>query len=240
MANWSGVKGLLMIVRRSLRQHALSTIITALSIALGSGLVMAVFSIKSQTYQAFTGGQAGFDAVLGARGSQLQLVLNTIFHLETSPGNISWAMYQQIKQDPRVKLAIPYAVGDNYQGFRIVGTTREIFTDFEYQHGRKFQAQPGGRFFNAGSSTQDIQSTHEAVIGSYVGQATGLRAGSTSIMGRVIRLRGASYTVIGVAPPGFRFPERSDIWVPLQARYAGYKAEFWKGRDFRRIRQSRG
>lgn len=34
-------------------------------------------------------------------------------------------------------------------------------------------------------------------------------------------------------PPGFRFPERSDIWVPLQARYAGYKAEFWKGRDFR-------
>jgi predicted permease len=46
-------------------------------------------------------------------------------------------------------------------------------------------------------------------------------------------LRGATYTIIGVMPPGFRFPERSDIWVPLQARYAGYKAEFWKGRDFR-------
>jgi len=100
MANWSGAKGLSMIVRRSLGQHALSTIITALSIALGSGLVMAVFSIKSQTYQAFTGGKAGFDAVLGARGSQLQLVLNTVFHLETSPGNIPWAMYQQIKTGP--------------------------------------------------------------------------------------------------------------------------------------------
>jgi putative ABC transport system permease protein len=49
----------------------------------------------------------------------------------------------------------------------------------------------------------------------------------------VIRLRGAAYTVIGVMPPGFRFPERSDIWVPLQARYAGYQAEFWKSRDFR-------
>jgi hypothetical protein len=30
---------------------------------------------------------------------------------------------------------------------------------------------------------------------------------------------------IGVAPPGFRFPERSDIWVPLQARYARYKSD---------------
>ena len=43
---------------------------------------MSVFVIQKQTYQAFTGGDVGFDAVLGARGSQLQLVLNTIFHLE--------------------------------------------------------------------------------------------------------------------------------------------------------------
>jgi putative ABC transport system permease protein len=57
--------------------------------------------------------------------------------------------------------------------------------------------------------------------------------GDRNVVGRVIRLRGATYTIIGVAPPGFRFPERSDIWVPLQARYAGYRAEFWKGRDFR-------
>jgi hypothetical protein len=92
MAGLSRIKGLLLIVRRSLRQHALATLITAFSIALGSGLVMAVFAIRTQTYQAFTDGEVGFDAVLGARGSQLQLVLNTVFHLETSPGNIPWAL----------------------------------------------------------------------------------------------------------------------------------------------------
>jgi putative ABC transport system permease protein len=57
--------------------------------------------------------------------------------------------------------------------------------------------------------------------------------GDRDVVGRVIRLRGATYTVIGVMPPGFGFPERSDIWVPLQARYAGYAGEFWKRRDFR-------
>jgi putative ABC transport system permease protein len=57
--------------------------------------------------------------------------------------------------------------------------------------------------------------------------------GDRDVTGRVIRLRGASYTIIGVLPPGFRFPERSDIWVPLHARYAGYRADFWTKRDFR-------
>jgi len=223
MTNWSGAKGLLMIVRRSLGQHALSTIITALSIALGSGLVMAVFSIKSQTYQAFTGGQAGFDAVLGARGSQLQLVLNTVFHLETSPGNIPWAMYRQIKQDPRVKLAIPYAVGDNYQDFRIVGTTREIFTEFEYQQGHKFQAQSSGRFFNADSSTNPAESPREAVIGSYVAQATGLRASSTfnPYHGLIYDERQRhrdQYTVVGVLETT-NSPSDRVIWIPIEGVY---------------------
>ena len=82
------IAGIIMIVRRSLRQHYVSTTITVGAAALASGLVIAVFSIQHQARRAFTGGQAGFDAVLGARGSQLQLVLNTVYHLETSPGNI--------------------------------------------------------------------------------------------------------------------------------------------------------
>ncbi len=161
--------GLMLIVRRSLRQHALSTAITVLSVALASGLVMAVFAIKSQTYDAFTGGANGFDAVLGARGSQLQLVLNTVFHLETSPGNIPWQMYTAIAQDPGVDLAVPYAVGDNYQGYRIVGTTTELFTRFPGEGG--IRIGNGGRIFTADA--------HEAVVGSVVAQRTGIKAGDT-------------------------------------------------------------
>jgi len=38
-----------LIVFRSLRQHALSTIITALSIALAGGLLMSVWTVKEQS-----------------------------------------------------------------------------------------------------------------------------------------------------------------------------------------------
>src|SRR5580698_8126059 len=112
-----------LVVLRSLRQHALSTIITALSIALGGGLLMSVWSVKEQARATFTGVNEGFDAVLGARGSKLQLVLNSIFHLESSPGNLAWADYEDIARNPSVEFAVPIAVGDNYHGYRLVGTT---------------------------------------------------------------------------------------------------------------------
>jgi putative ABC transport system permease protein len=53
------------------------------------------------------------------------------------------------------------------------------------------------------------------------------------ILGRTIRLRGASYSVIGVMPAGFQYPDRTEVWVPLQSRYAGYADDWWKHRDVR-------
>jgi putative ABC transport system permease protein len=211
----SGLKrlaGLMLIVRRSLRQHALSTFVTLFSVALASGLVMAVFSVNEQTYDAFTGGPVGFDAVLGARGSQLQLVLNTVFHLETSPGNIPWELYTTIQKDPRVQLAIPYAVGDNYNGFRIVGTTGEMFSRFEYQAGRKLVPQPPGKVFDPGR--------REAVIGSTVAQKTGLRVGSTfnpyhGIVFDPNKRHEEEYVVVGVTEVS-NSPSDRVVWIPIE------------------------
>ena len=107
---------LFLIVRRSLCQHALSTTVTALSIALAGALLMAVWSVKEQAQAAFTQTTSGFDAVLGARSTKIQLVLNAIFHLEASPANISWADYLEIKTNANVALAVPIAMGDNYRG----------------------------------------------------------------------------------------------------------------------------
>jgi putative ABC transport system permease protein len=206
---------LMSIVRRSLRQHALSSTVTILSVALAAGLTMAVFAIKSQTYDAFTGGPIGFDAVLGARGSQLQLVLNTVFHLETSPGNIPWTMFTEVASNPQVELAIPYAVGDNYQGHRIVGTTPDIFTKFEYRAGRPFQVQAGGRFFDPDK--------REAVVGSYVAERAGLNRGATfmpyhGLTNDQRQQHKNEYTVVGVLETT-NSPSDRVIWIPIEGVY---------------------
>jgi len=160
---------LLWIVLRSLRQHALSSGVTVLVCALASGLVLSVFSLERQARSAFTA-DVGFDGVLGARGSKLQLVLNAVFHLETSPGNIPWSLYQEIKNTPGVEFAVPYAVGDNYGGYRIVGTSEELFERWTYGDGKKLEVGPGEVFFDP--------TLREAVVGAQAAKGTGLELGS--------------------------------------------------------------
>lgn len=205
------MSGLFLIVRRSLRHHALSTTITVVSAALACGLVMSVFFVNEQTRRAFTGGPMGFDAVLGARGSQLQLVLNSVFHLETSPGNIPWKLYKKVSEHPHVALAIPYAVGDNYHGFRLVGTTTELFTKFKYQEGRKFRIEQGGKIFDP--------RRREAVIGSYVAQRTGLRLSDTFHPYHGLTFDPSTkhqeeYMVVGIMEPT-NSPSDRVIWIPI-------------------------
>ncbi|MSR06879.1 MAG: ABC transporter permease [Gemmatimonadetes bacterium] len=201
-------------VLRSLRQHALSSVVTIISVGLATGLTMSVFAINHQTYNAFTGGEVGFDAVLGARGSQLQLVLNTVFHLETSPGNIPWSMYTDMATHPRVALAVPFAVGDSYRGYRIVGTSREMFTKFRYRSGQGFIVQPGGRVFEP--------DRHEAVVGNYVARKLGLATGATfkpthgSSEGG--EAHAEEYTVVGVMEQT-NSPSDRVIWIPIEGVY---------------------
>lgn len=202
---------LLLVIRKGLRQHAFSTVITSLCVALGTGLVMAVFMISAQSTRAFQGGAAGFDAVLGARGSQLQLVLNAVFHLEASPGNIPWSLYQTVAKDPRVKLAIPYAVGDNYKGYRIVGTTEEIFTKFEYQEGQPFKLADGA-FFDPGR--------REAVVGSTVAQKLGLKVGDIiqpyhGLTYDPTHQHDEEYVITGILQPT-NSPSDRVIWIPIE------------------------
>jgi putative ABC transport system permease protein len=204
------VKGLFLIVRKSLRQHALSTAVTAVSLALASGLVVAVFAIDAQSRAAFTGGAGGYDAVLGARGSELQLVLNAVFHLETSPGNVPWSLVEEVSNDKRVKRAVPYALGDSYRGERIVGTTLERFEDIP--GAPPFRVRAPGRLFDP--------ALREAVVGSVAARRTGLRYGShfnpthgTSAKGQ--HEHEEEYVVVGVLEPTGTPVDRV-IWIPLE------------------------
>lgn len=198
------------IILRSLRQHALSTVVTALSIALAGGLLMAVWVVKTQSQATFTQVNSGFDAVLGARGSQLQLVLNAIFHLENSPGNIRDADYDYIRNHPGVKLAVPIAVGDNLRGWRIVGTTPALFTETEYAPGKKFTLAAGHLF---------DPRAREAVLGSYAAKKLALNVGDTfrpyhGLNFDASHQHAEVYTITGILAPS-NTPVDKVVWIPI-------------------------
>lgn len=199
-----------LIVRRSLRQHLLSTLVTAVSIALAGGLLMSVWVVKDQAHETFTGQSGGWDAVLGARGAKLQLVLNAIFHLEASPGNLPYEDYETLKNNRAVAAAVPIAVGDNYQGYRLVGTLTNYF-DVEFAKGRKFTLQPGGRMFEDGY--------REAVVGSFAARKLDLKVGSEFHPYHGLNFdpkaqHEETYVVVGVMEPS-NTPADRVIWIPL-------------------------
>ena len=201
-----------LIVYRSLRQHALSTLITAGSIALACGLLMTVWVVKTQAQAAFVSTSTAFDAVLGARGSKLQLVLNGIFHLEASPGNLAASDYELIRKHPAVKTAIPIAVGDNLRGYRIVGTVPQLLTNVEYVPGKKYAVAPGGKVFG--------EAAREAVVGSFAAERLGLKVGSTfqpfhGLTFDEKALHEEVFTVTGILTPT-NTPADKVIWVPIK------------------------
>lgn len=138
------------------------------SVALGAALLLSVLNIKQELREAFDYRDVGCDAVIGAKGSSLQLVLNAVFHMNTSPGNIPYEYFNVVRSQPAVESAFPYAVGDNYRGYRIVGTLPYFFEDFRYRGGESLAFDDGDVF---------PENARQAVLGAGVARATGLRVG---------------------------------------------------------------
>ncbi|MCI0745948.1 MAG: ABC transporter permease [Verrucomicrobia subdivision 3 bacterium] len=212
-----------LVVRKSLRQHALSTAITAISIGLAGALLMAIWVVKSQAHDTFTRVDGGFDGVLGARSSKLQLVLNAVFHLEASPANIEWKDYLTITNHPGVELGVPIAMGDNYRGFRVVGTLPEMFTRTEYDPGKRYRVRVPGRLFDP--------TLREAVVGSYVAQKLNLQRGDHFHPYHGLNFdeeheHEEEYVVVGILEPS-NTPADRVLWISLEGvqKMSGHAAE---------------
>ncbi|MEI6343023.1 MAG: ABC transporter permease [Verrucomicrobiota bacterium] len=203
-----------LLVRRSLRQHALSTAVTALSLSLAGGLLMTVWVMRQQARQTFERMDGGWDAVLGARSSKLQLVLNAIFHLEASPGNIKATDVALLASNPAVRAVVPIAMGDNYQGFRIVGVTTNLFAGHEYAPGHAFKVGEGRVFED---------NLREAVVGSFAARKLGFKVGTEfqpyhglnySSNPRDNVQHEDTYVVVGILEPS-NTPADRVVWIPV-------------------------
>ena len=205
------------IVLKSLRQHTLSTFITSTSIGLGCGLLMSVWVVNFQSQRAFKNVTGGFDSILGPRGSQLQLVLNSLFHMDSSPGLVNAEDYRIFRQKYKrfYKAAVPIAVGDNYNGYRIVGTTHDLF-GVEHSPGQVYGLAAGEFFIQ-----NEKQWNKEAVIGNTVASKLDLQVNSKFQPYHGLNFdpnqepHKDKYTVTGILKPTGTPADRV-IWIPIE------------------------
>ncbi|MEJ6524778.1 MAG: ABC transporter permease [Opitutales bacterium] len=205
-------RSLFFLCTRGVRQFAFSSLVASLAIAMSGGLFLGTWKIKEGAQNAFTLSSGGFDAVLGARGSKLQLILNAIFHLEASPGNLKWEQYEIIKNTPGVKEAYPLAVGDNFMGYRLVGTESSLFKEHEWKKGIKYRVQKSGRIFS--------DNAKEALVGNFVANKLGLKVGDRFQPYHGLTFREESkhdeiYVVVGILDPTGT-PADKVIWIPIK------------------------
>ena len=154
---------------RYLRFRWLVTALTVAGIALGVALVCTVLTLRHESERALSREAGLYDLVAGGKGSPLQLVLASVYHLDSPTGNLPYTDYERLQRDPRVLWAAPIGLGDNYAGYRIVGTEAHFF-DLANRDGAPIFQLAHGRVF---------EDRFEVVLGSHVAAATGLGVGDS-------------------------------------------------------------
>lgn len=106
----------------SLWSKPLSSVLNIILIAFGTGILTILILASTQISDKLENNSKDIDLVVGAKGSPLQLILSSIYYIDFPTGNIPLKEAMELAHSPFVKRAVPLALGDNYNGSRIVGT----------------------------------------------------------------------------------------------------------------------
>ena len=172
---------------RNVWGRPLSAALTILLFATGTGLMVALLLVQQQVEERFTKNLAGVDMVVGAKGSPLQLILSSLYHIDYPTGNITLGQTQFLSKNPMVDQCIPISVGDNYKSWRIIGTTEAYpaLYEAELAEGNWWQA------------------AMEVTVGARVAKQLNLKVGDTFAGGHSLDIHGQAhdehpYKVVGV------------------------------------------
>ncbi|MBX2964046.1 MAG: ABC transporter permease [Cyclobacteriaceae bacterium] len=131
---------LVLLVWNYLKAKPLNTALNIVLLSLGIAVIIVLLLFNKQLEEKISENARGIDLVVGAKGSPLQLILCNIFHIDFPTGNINLKEAEQIARHRLVKNAIPLALGDSYEAYRIIGT------DQRYAELYKVEVEQGSWF----------------------------------------------------------------------------------------------
>lgn len=137
---------LLFLAWKSARARLLPTILTIVSIAISTALLLSVEKARVGARAGFAQTVSGTDLIVGARSGPVNLLLYSIFRLGDPTANVSWDNYQRFASRPDVAWTIPMSLGDSVGEFRVMGTTTDYFEHYQYAGKRSLTFKDGERF----------------------------------------------------------------------------------------------
>ncbi len=166
----------------------LNTILSIVLLTSSVAIITVLLLLQKQFEEKFSNNIDGVDLVLGAQGSPLQLILSSVYQVDAPTGNIDYDSAKVWMQNPFVEKAIPLAFGDNYRGYRIVGTTK----DYLEKYGATIK---NGNLF---------MSNFDVVIGSEIASKLKMKVGDEFFGSHGDALQGEvhdnhAYKIVGIA-----------------------------------------
>ena len=161
-----------LLARKSLQSRRSTAILTIFSIAVSVLLLLGVEKIRVNAQSSFANTISGTDLIVGARSGSIQLLLYSVFRMGNATNNISWRSYQDIAQQKGIKWTIPISLGDSHRGFRVMGTSRDYFSVYQYGEKRTLNFSSGSQF----------EGVFDAVIGAEVANSLNYAVGDEVII----------------------------------------------------------
>ena len=117
------------------------TILSIVLLTLAVGIISILIHVNSSIQNQMNNNLKGVDMVVGAKGSPLQLILSSVYHVDSPTGNISLADANSITNNRMVKNSTKLSFGDNFKGFKIVGTEKNFLELYncKFENGRVWE-----------------------------------------------------------------------------------------------------
>src|SRR5690606_14430492 len=118
----------LTLVWKNITQQLGSALLSILLTAFGVAILCIIYITGDTFEKQLTNNTKNIDLVVGAKGSPLQLILSSLYHVDNPTGNIALSKARQLGENPFVEMAVPISLGDNFKGHRLIGTEESYLT----------------------------------------------------------------------------------------------------------------
>jgi len=175
---------------KNILSKPLSSFISLALLTLGIGIISLLLQLNSLIKNQMDNNLRGIDMVVGAKGSPLQLILSSVYHVDSPTGNISLKEAEKISNNRMVGSSIKLLYGDNHKGYRIVGTEKKFIDLYK-------------GVFKEG---EEWEKPFEVIVGSKVHKNLNIKIGDKLVSSHGLRETGEShedqsFEVVGLLEP---------------------------------------